>query len=200
RDGSAVVAKTNTSADGVKDGFNVSKHTFHKDAFEEEGAYEINVTSEDAAGNIMESKEENGKVVFYVDRTAPTLSLHGINPKGIKGEATLTINASDLLTGVSDVKVTVNGEPVGLKDNEDGTYTFKLDEGMKQNIVVTAVDGAGNDVTIENVASVSSSAISLFVNNYKLPLGGGLVALLGAGLWFILGKRRKKDEQQEAKR
>lgn len=130
RDGKSVANTAKTNEAENEDGYHVYRHVFSKDNFADEGAYEINVASEDSAGNTMESRDENGKVVFYVDRTAPTLTIEGIDPKGIKGEtAELTVQASDLLTGVEEVSATVNGSPVALRESGDGAYTLTLREG-----------------------------------------------------------------------
>jgi len=196
RDGKSIENSATTSESGQAGNYTY-KHVFGKENFETEGAYELNVVSEDEVGNEMESQEENGKVIFYVDRTAPTLSVDGIDPKGINAEsATLTVNTKDLLTGVSEVAVTVDGNHPSLTDGEDGTYTFVVGEGLRQKIEVTSTDKAGNEATFEDTVSVSTSAASLWFDRIGKFLLGGLAAaaILGAGLFFFL-KRKKDDEE-----
>ena len=199
RDGKAVESTAKTSPADKENGYNVYRHVFGADNFKEEGAYEINVISKDSVGNEMESKDETGKVVFYVDRTAPTLTVDGIDPKGIKAEqAQLTVNSSDLLTGVKDITATVNGSPVVLKDNGNGTWGLTLNEGLRQPVHIIATDGAGNEATFDEEVSVSSSGFSLFFDRFKHWLGIGAAALIavGGGLFF-LAKRREDDDDEE---
>ena len=198
KDGKAIENSAQTKEDGIEEGYNVYRHVFSKDLFSDEGAYEINVVSKDDAGNEMESADENGKITFYVDRTAPILSVDGIDPKGIKGEtAELTINTSDLLTGVKEVTATANGSAVALKDNGSGSYTMTVHEGLRQPIHVTATDGAGNQAEFDDTVSVSSSSFSLFFDRFKLWLGLGAAALAAAIAGFIIAKRRRDDDEEE---
>ena len=197
RDGSSVDGSVKTSESGEKGDYTY-RHIFEKGSFDEEGAYEINVISKDEDGNEMESREENGKILFYVDRTEPTLTVEGIDPKGIKGsQATITVKAGDLLTGISDVKATVDGNEVNLTEGED-SMSFTVGEGMQQDVRVTATDNAGNEAVYEDSVSVSESAAKLWLNRFgKYLLGGtGALALLGGGA-FLIGKRRKDDDDEE---
>ena len=178
----------------------VYTHTFDKASFEPEGAYEINVISKDEAGNEMESKQENGKVLFYVDRTEPSLTVSGIDPKGIKSEeARLTVKTSDLLTGISEVKATVDGREAVLSEADDGTLILKVGQGLRQNIKVTSTDKAGNEAVFEDSLSVSPSSFKLWFDRIgKFFAGGaGALALLGGGTWFVLGKKKKKNKDDE---
>lgn len=186
-------AKTTAKEDGAE---KIYKHVFAATEFAEEGAYELNVISKDEAGNEMESKAENGPVIFYVDRTEPSLMLAGIDPKGNNASSiTVTITASDLLTGVKEVTAKVNGETPAVKEEGEGVWSFTVGEGMRQNIEVTAVDGAGNKAVVTETASVSTSKLSLFLDRFKFIILG-LVALLAGLLIFLLAKRRKKNEEE----
>lgn len=198
RDGKKIEGETKTS-EKLGDKENVYTHTFMKSNFTEEGAYEINVVSKDEAKNEMESKDENGPIKFFVDRTAPTVTLSGIDPKGNKGEEiTVNIDTSDLLTGVKEVKAYVNGSEVAVTANEeDKTMFFKVGSGMRQEVKVTAEDGAGNIGEATETASVSSSSLSLFLNRFGILLAGIGAALLALlGILFALFKRKKKDEEE----
>ena len=177
------------------------RHIFEASQFEPEGAYEINVVSRDEAGNEMESREENGKVVFYVDRTPPTIAVDGIDPKGVNADkATLTVKATDLLTGIDSIKAEVDGTEVNLSETEDdGIWTFTVDEGIRQPIKVTAQDKAGNEAVFEDSISVSASAVRLWFDRIgKFFLGGAAGAAALGGGWFLLGKRRKDDDEEKA--
>ena len=197
-DGKAIGAKGKTKADesGPEKTY---RHVFAAENFETEGIYEINVASEDEAGNKMESREENGPVKFYVDRTKPTVTVSGIDPKGNKAEKiTATISATDLLAGVSEVKAYIDGEEVGIAASEenDGTYTFEIGKGLRQKIRITATDRAGNTEEITSVASVSPNAASLFLNRFGIAIGVIVAAVAGL-LIFLLAKRRREEDEEE---
>lgn len=194
RDGKKIESDAKTS-EKLGDKENVYTHTFDKSNFAEEGAYEANVVSKDTAKNEMESKDENGPIKFFVDRTAPTITLNGIDPKGNKAKSiTVTANIQDTLTGVKEVHAYVGGQEVHVDMPEDGPATFTVGEGLKQSVKVTAVDGAGNTAEAKETASVSSNAASLFLNRFLWPV----LAAIGSGLLgiilFLLGKKRKKKE------
>lgn len=198
RDGKELEAKGKTTKK-EEDAEKTYKHTFSKEDFTEEGAYEITVISKDEAGNEMESKEENGAVKFFVDRTAPTVTLSGIDPKGNKGEEiTVNISTNDLLTGVKEVKAYVDGTEVEVTKNEaDSSIFFKVGKGMRQEVKVTSEDGAGNIGEVIEEASVSPSSLSLFLNRFWALLAGigtGLLALIG--ILLALLKRRKKEDEE----
>lgn len=185
-------AKTSANEDAAE---KVYRHVFAASEFSDEGAYEINVISKDAAGNEMESKAENGPVIFYVDRTAPSLLLAGIDPKGNNASSiTVTVNASDLLTGVKQVTAKIDGETPAVKEESDGTWSFTVNEGLRQKIEVTAVDGAGNKAETSEVASVSTSKLSLFLDRFKFVILG-IFALIAGIIIFLLAKRRKDEKE-----
>ena len=180
---------------------NVYTHIFKEENFAEEGKYELNVVSVDDAGNEMDSKDETGPIVFYVDRTEPSINVSGIEEKGNKGSSVdLTVKATDLLTGVDEIKATVNGEEVALAETEEkGVWTLTLKEGMRQPIKITAKDKAGNEAVYEDEASVSESAFKLWFDRFgKFIFGGaGALAALGGGGAILLGKKKKDDDEEE---
>lgn len=194
RDGNLQDTKGKTSADeaGPEKTY---RHTFAKASFEDEGAYEINVRSKDEVGNEMESKVENGLVKFFVDRTEPTITLSGIDPKGNQAESiTVEIRAADTLTGITDVKATIDGEPAGINEQPGGDLSIEVGEGLRQTIAVTAVDGAGNEAKITESASVSTSAALLFLSRFWYVIAGLAAALLGI-LIFLIARRKKQKEE-----
>lgn len=197
RDGKAISDKGSTQkSEGAAE--NVYRHVFGKELFTDEGAYEINVISRDEVGNEMESSEENGKVTFFVDRTAPTILVTGIDPKGIKAEsADLGVDVSDLLTGVTAVAATVDGSPKGLEETASG-YTLTLGQGLRQKIRITATDGAGNEAVYEITVSVSTNAAALFFDRFKVAIGLILAAVIAGGVgFFFLAKKKKRDEEND---
>ena len=99
---------------------------------------------------------------------------------------------------MKDITATVNGSPVVLKDNGNGTWGLTLNEGLRQPVHIIATDGAGNEATFDEEVSVSSSGFSLFFDRFKHWLGIGAAALIavGGGLFF-LAKRREDDDDEE---
>lgn len=198
RDGKSETGGTTAANEGSAE--KVYTHTYTRNLFEEEGAYEINVISKDEVGNEMESREENGKVFFYVDRTQPGITVDGIDPKGIKSDkAVLNVKVSDLLSGVDSVNATVDGQPVHLGDTDnDGEWTLTLGEGLRQSVRIVSKDNAGNKAVYEDTVSVSANAFKLWFDRIGKFLLGGLVLLgLLGGLFFIIAKRRRDDDDEE---
>ena len=197
RDGKLIDGNTETSAD-EDSAVKVYRHIFKSSNFSDEGSYEIDVLSKDEAGNEMESKVENGPVRFFVDRTPPTLSLSGIDPKGNQAESiNVTIRVKDLLTGVSEVHAYIDDEEVMTKETADGELFFTVSKGLRQELRVTAIDGAGNESEIKDMASVSTSRISLFMNRFRFIAGILAFAILGLCIFLILVKRKRKKEEEE---
>lgn len=190
---SAAEARTDSNETGAEKTY---KHIFAKSNFDNEGAYEINVVSKDEAGNEMESKDDAGKIRFYVDRTPPSISISGIDPKGNVGETvSLTVNVNETLTGVESLTATVNDEERDLTRNDDGTYTLTVGEGMRQKIYISATDKAGNSGTAEDTISVSTSSTSLFLNRYGIVLGIiALLAIIGCIVLILLLRSRNRDD------
>ncbi len=196
KDGKAGEGGTTSANEGGAE--KIYTHTYSRGLFEEEGAYEINVISKDEAGNEMESKEENGKVFFYVDRTKPNITVEGIDPKGIKAEsAALTVRASDLLSGVDTVEATVDGQPVKLAETDnDGEWALTLGEGLRQSVRIRSTDNAGNEAVYEDSVSVSANAFKLWFDRIGKFLIGGLLLLGLLGGLFFFAKRREDDDEE----
>lgn len=199
RDGKLASTGTTTANEGASE--NVYAHTYKSDLFEEEGAYEINVISKDEVGNEMDSEAENGKVFFYVDRNPPNITVDGIDPKGIKADkTTLTVKATDLLSGIESVGATVDGQPVALTETgNDGEWTLSLGEGLRQSVRIVSKDRAGNEGVFEDKVSVSANAFKLWFDRIGKFLLGGLLLLgvLGGLFFFLIAKRRKNDDEEE---
>lgn len=128
------------------------KEAVYEQYFQEEGIYEISVYSQDAVKN----KKAEKKLNFVIDRTAPVLTVEGIDMDAfIRGGEKLTITSKELHFAESSVtvdatitradgktesydigKLEVNKQISSLSYifNEDGYYT----------ITVSAIDKAGN--------------------------------------------------------
>jgi hypothetical protein len=103
-----------------------------------EGVTTVNLKAIDNAGN--ESNIATEKV--YVDKTKPTGSVSG-NPETWCKTATMTFAGTDALSGVKRVSndggVTwVTGDTVQLTVNENGTYTFVVEDNAGNQFSVPA--------------------------------------------------------------
>lgn len=192
-------ATAKTSESGTDDGFKVYKHTFNPEIFSKDGVYELNVISEDKAGNTTESKAEAGKLIFTVDATRPTVNVSGAEKLTNADSVTLNIRTADNLTTVPKTKVTVDGKKVDLKKTStEDNYVLTLKEGSSQKVKVTATDKAGNKTEYQETYSVVSSGLVYFLLKYKLLLIVGIVLILATGGFFFAKRRRSSDSNEAA--
>lgn len=198
------------------------KYVYHVNAalFEAEGAYSVVVSSTDMADNATFSDVKGVGVKFVVDRTAPVVTVAGMETDGryqTERQLVTLIPTDDggALRSLLVVLVDEDGKTVrelvklegeefdkALEEN-DGKITFTLEEGLYQNVRVVCDDWAWYgeeenviyDETFTDV-SVSSSAIKIFWANKSLRWGsiGGVGGLGAAGILFALLKKRKKKE------
>ncbi len=199
-------------------------YTLNKELFEDEGEYTVVVSSVDKATNNAFSDIKNAAVSFVVDRTAPIVSISGMESDGRYQTEKQTVSliptddggalASLLVYLVDDegntLKELINlsGEELldALEENS-GMLSFEIEEGLYQNVRIIckdlAVDDQGNvntyDESFTNI-SVSSSKFMIFWANKPLR-NGVLLGVLGLSLipfFIFLGKRKKEKEATHA--
>lgn len=193
--------------------------------FEEEGAYNVVVSSVDKAGNNTYSDVKGVSVKFVVDRTAPVVTVSGMETDGRYRTdlQTVTLVPTDdggALRSLTALLVDEDGvvlkELISLEGEAleqaleagEGKLTFTLSEGLYQNVRIICDDWADYtgeenilyDQTFANV-SVSTSVLSLFWANKPLRWGtiGGTGGLGAAALLLALLKKRKKKETKVKK-
>lgn len=195
------------------------KYTYYikKTLFEAEGEYKVVISSTDEATNNAFSDVKDATVSFVVDRTAPVISVSGMENKGRYriDKQTVTIIPTDdggALSSLLVCTVDENGNELvrlidlageelqKILDENEGKISFSIEEGLYQNIRIIckdcAVDSEGNtntyDVTFYDV-SVSSSALKIMFAGTGAKVAAAVlgVVLVGGGVGFF-GFRRKR--------
>lgn len=189
--------KVKVKASTAQTGEKVYKYTISPENFVDEGAYQVNVVSEDTLGNFSELSEDGNNFRFFIDKTPPTISVAGIEEGGSyeSGEKLATVSVNDAIA-LSGYKVYSNGDLIyDMNDQENPAKTATIDipGGVKQTISVSAMDRAGNSSSFEvKDVTVSGNAFARALSGGKGPiLGGGAAAILAglAALFFIRRKR-----------
>lgn len=177
----------------------VYDYLISKEVFDKDGKYTVQIYSmaEDGTGNSSLSQEYS----FIIDTTKPEIIVSGVETNGSYNDVSrkVSIDVRDL-SGVKSIDVKLNGKPVELTE-DNGMYNLVVDENSEeQNLVVTVLDNADNENTVEvkNFLITSSVVRTLFHQSWvKVVLAGiaGVVALLIG----VLLKRRKDAKEEELK-
>lgn len=196
------------------------KYTYqiNQSLFENEGEYNLVISSTDKAENDAFSDIKGATVAVVVDRTAPVVSVSGLatNARYQTEKQTVTLIPADdggALKSLTVLLVDENGKTIkelvnlegealenALTEN-DGKITLELDEGLYQNVRIICDDAAdyGEEENVIydeyfNNVSVSSSAIKIFWANKPLRWGviGGAGGLGAAAVAAAILKKRKK--------
>ena len=187
-------------------------YTISAKNFAADGVYEVVVSTKDLAGNIPENTAAESAIRFSVDTTAPELpSIIGLEEPIYEADSIeVTLSALDNVA-LESIVVYLNGEEHQRWD-AIGSYAseqkFTVPAGLEHLIRIVVTDAAGNvldtaDGTFapgyayNEVVTVSTNAFLRFYANKPLFYGtvGGCVAVISALVFFVLGKKRKKNEQ-----
>ena len=191
----------------------IKKYIINRDLFEEEGEYKIVIHTKDSAENEAYSDIKGAELSFVVDKTAPEITVSGVENNGRYQVESQTVTVIPTDDGgkleTLDISVLdnngnpVEGYPVSYKGNEltdeldknDGNITFAIPEGTGMSVVINCSDVAGNamkELTYTNIV-VSTSGLTIFLANKPLFYGtvGGVVAVVGGGSAVIILRRRK---------
>ena len=198
-------------------------YTIKKENFVDEHNYNIVVTSKDKAGNTNSNSsvkgEEGGNEVplrFAVDQTEPKFEVAGADiskKKFRESQITLDIRPVDNMNAVAKVRIRVldkNGNVIGNNNFElegkeladfleehDGKYTLTVDQntGM-QTIEMVVTDAAGNEHKETYDVLVTPNLFYQYINTP--PAVAGTVAGVGGLLFFLIWKRKKDQEKENA--
>lgn len=186
---------------GETDKYNY-RYTIDKSAFDTDGRYLVQIFSHAIEGTDYSSVSE--EYAFVLDTENPEIIVSGVetNHQYQDYERTVTVDVRDM-TGVSEIEVLLNGEPVNL-DRRNEIYSFVVSESNEtQNIQVTVTDLAGNKSTMEvKDFLVTSNAWLFIVNQLWFRLGiAAVIAFLAAMIALIIKNRRdsKKEEDKAIK-
>ena len=191
-------------------------YRLNKELFENEGEYLIVISSTDKAENDAFSDVKGTGISFVVDRTAPIVTVIGLESNGnyqIESQEVTLIPTDDggllssLLVRLVDEDGKVLEELINLSGDElrlaleenNGEIKFVIKEGLDQYIQIicsdSSVNADGKANTYEFVyekISVSSNAVAIFfANDIIMYAGIGLGVLVAGGIGVIFVRKRK---------
>ena len=205
KDGKVVKLKEGTDyimkSEGGSNQWKKYIYTIKASCFEEEGAYNINIYSEDRAKNTSTNRIKEKSIEFVVDKTPPTMIISNIEDRGRYKEDvhTFTLSVKDNTT-LSYVKLYLDGKLAHTYKGdeliaENGTISINVDsKGDYQTVRLVAYDEAGNPTEpMEYSVLVTSSRCIQFYMNKPLFVGSivGLAAVIGLVI-FIIVKRQER--------
>ncbi len=189
------------------EGWTVYTYTISKNNFNEEGVYEIVITSTDSAGNTQNNQLKEVPITLAIDKTAPAVVISGVKDgesyNATKKEVTFTVS-DNLAIGTLDIylngKLTKSFTAKEFSDaNGVATITVNETNGY-QEIYATASDAAGNETVSDTYRFlISSNAFIRFINNKPLFIGviAAIIAAIAALLLIIWKKRHDDDEEKK---
>ena len=206
RDGTISVLEEETGykveAEETEEGWKQYKYTIFSDNFDEEGIYELLISSTDEAGNSQDNKLKDYGMTFIVDKSAPSVVFADIEDNARYNEATHPFSIvlqdnvsmeSAILYVDGNMKLSFNKEEI---DTLKGKLSYELlSSDTWQNVKMVASDSAGNETIAEIINILVSSDFWIqFKANRPLFAGSiiGVSALAAAAVGAILYRRRKK--------
>lgn len=212
---------TTTMTDNV-DEWAIRTYNINRNLFSDEGEYKIVVESTDKTNTSAYSDVKNMNISFTVDKTAPILTVSGLENGGRyqNTEQEVTVLATDDGGSLNSFKVEVfdsSNNPVsgdGVRFDKsgeeltqylasnDGKITFTVPEGLSQNVVLTCSDAAvhedgSTNVTVQQFTkiTVSPSGMVMFYANKPLFYGiiiAGVLVISGVAFCIVLKVRKSK--------
>ena len=212
---------TTTMTDNA-DEWAIRTYNINRNLFSDEGEYKVVVESTDKTDTSAYSDVKNMNISFTVDKTAPILTVSGLENGGRyqNTEQEVTVLATDDGGSLNSFKVEVfdsSNNPVsgdGVRFDKsgeeltqylasnDGKITFTVPEGLSQNVVLTCSDAAvhedgSTNVTVQQFTkiTVSPSGMVMFYANKPLFYGiiiAGVLVISGGAFCIVLKVRKSK--------
>lgn len=182
-----------------KDGKYEYYYAIPGDRFEADGSYRVVISSLDNAGNtnISSSQESGCAFGFYIDNTSPVISSIYLSDGDIVEEESFDEEFLIRDNGeLSQVVILVNDEVACVYSAEQlvgDRYTITINEsGKRQNVVVRAIDKAGNiaELKLNNLLISNNFFITTMEKSHEII--GIIIDILGlAGLCAVRIKKRR---------
>ena len=182
--------------------------------FEDEGEYSVTVSSVDEFNNTITNRtantesetERNCPVTFVVDKTAPIVSITGVDENGYYSEATKTLNiiCTDDNINKESLVITLDGKAIDLNNSNaivddslvgeiDVEYPIDADGSQTTHSVKVEVkDYAQNDSSNAiNAFTLSATLLTMFFHNtVALIISGAVIlGLIAFGVIRFMKKR-----------
>lgn len=193
------------------------KYIISAENFTSDGVYKISVSSKDATGNTPENNNyEDMGITFRVDSTlAEIASIVGLEEAIINAtEVDVKYTVFDTM-GIKSIKIYVDGELVDeITDfsadlnNYNGSFVLN-EKSSAQSVRIVVEDLSGNitDTDAENFSSayefnktvtVSTNIFVRWFANKPLFWGSivGVTGIAGFLWFFLIGKRKKKEDEE----
>ena len=189
-----------------KNGWHKYKYVIKPECFKAEGLYEIQIRTDDKAGNEQDNKVKESPIRFVIDNTAPTIVITGIENNGRYKELsrTMHIQVTDNYA-YGNVNLYVGDKKVKSFDADtvakaDGKLTYKLDSANGwQQVSVKYNDRAGNSgkPASMRVLITASTWQQILYSAWFIPV---IIAVLCVAAFLIilviLKKRKNKNSDQ----
>jgi len=194
----------------------VVRYIIQKELFEKEGEYKIVVHSKDYAGNTAYSDTRGANMAFVIDKTAPTVTVSGIETNGRYQveKQTVTLIPKDDGGRLQKIKIEAFGkngdklegfpisyegeELLTLLEENNGELSFELPQGTGMRVRISCEDSVGNEmdvISFDNIV-VSTSKLTIILSDKRVIYGiiAGVLALAAAITLAVVWKKRRKEE------
>ena len=178
-------------------GYWLYTYKLSKDAFEDEGTYQIQIFSKSITDGTINSSVSI-EYAFILDKTPPEIIISGIedNAGYEEYEIPVTVDLRDI-SGIESFRAYLNDTQIEMI-NEDGLYTYTIPASEeRQNFKVEVIDKAGNKAS-KSISDfiIASNTLEVLVKqdtfNYVLLWGiiiGSVLAIVIV-IWLIIRKRK----------
>ena len=177
-------------------------YTLGNEQFAKDGTYSLNIITYDKAENSnVNTKNEEGTIKFVVDRTNPVVTTNVKSGQIIDADKyTVEFTVAEVNLDESTIVVKVEGKEQKYQKVSGNIFEFEVEDLLNDEFTIEVKDLAGNSAEEYKIDDLTVSAkwyVRWFANK-PLFYGsiGGTLALAGIIIFFVVWKKRKKDEEQ----